>query len=306
MKISRVTTTNIAVLLVLIILVTVSVHSQTDQWARIQNDVGSFSIEVPKEYKIFKNSDGFWQSKDQVSRRLTNMNLLVAFNNGTLFSFETYKAPKAALDAFYDRDEEQLNWKKSKSIESDGVKIKLLVWDKDGIYAESRYFTFNGEIFVLTAASRNGNNESLKRFFDSMIIRPKGLGVTNGVRFSDLESSDIEIKVNLKDAEDNKPSAKSNTKIEDDPGLKRMVLLRLPNPSYIDPARKSDTVGTVRVKPVFEKDGLVSKIEINKELPNGLLRQALFAVIRLRYLPQERDGQPVSIIRTIEYNFNLY
>lgn len=64
--------------------------------------------------------------------------------------------------------------------------------------------------------------------------------------------------------------------------------------------------GTIRVRLTFAKDGFVSKIVVLKSLPEGLLRQSLFAALRIKFLPKMKDGSPETVIKMVEYKFDIY
>jgi hypothetical protein len=60
------------------------------------------------------------------------------------------------------------------------------------------------------------------------------------------------------------------------------------------------------LKIVFAENGFIPKIEATQVLPDGLLRQAVFAAIRIKFLPEEKDDIPQTITKTVEYSFAIY
>jgi TonB family protein len=79
-----------------------------------------------------------------------------------------------------------------------------------------------------------------------------------------------------------------------------------PEPTYTESARKYSVTGTVVLRAVFSGDGQITNIRILRRLPHGLTDQALDAARKIRFLPAQKDGQPVSMTIQLEYNFNLY
>jgi protein TonB len=79
-----------------------------------------------------------------------------------------------------------------------------------------------------------------------------------------------------------------------------------PEPTYTESARKYSVAGTVVLRAVFSGDGQITNIRILRRLPHGLTDQALDAARKIRFLPAQKDGQPVSMTIQLEYNFNLY
>ncbi|MEO8649333.1 MAG: energy transducer TonB [Acidobacteriota bacterium] len=276
---------------------------QTDGWMRVQTDDGNFSVEVPAEYKYFFDSNGFVISNGGSSFQLKNMSLFTAYKDGSLLSFEVYDSDRSAVDALYDLDGKGTRWRKGVSGKIDQVTARQLEWaGADPVYAVSRFFRIKGKAVVMTAASRNGKTDTIARFFDSATVEPRSDG---GTKLSQLTVTEVKIETAV-----NPPAAPAKvaprTATKPDPDVKKIVVLRLPRASYVNQARMNSTSGSIRLKPTFGKDGWVEHIVITKDLPDGLVRQTLFSAIRTRFLPEEKNGLPISITRTLEYSFSIY
>lgn len=79
-----------------------------------------------------------------------------------------------------------------------------------------------------------------------------------------------------------------------------------PEPEYTPLARQHDIHGTVILRVVLAANGEVRNIRAVSGLPYGLTEKAIAAVRRLRFIPAQKDGRPVSQSVLIEYNFNTY
>ena len=79
-----------------------------------------------------------------------------------------------------------------------------------------------------------------------------------------------------------------------------------PEPDMSDEARKAKYQGTVVVRVVIDKNGLVSRISVDQTLGMGLDAQAVSAVKRWRFQPGTREGQPVAVEMIIQVSFKLY
>jgi len=79
-----------------------------------------------------------------------------------------------------------------------------------------------------------------------------------------------------------------------------------PEPGYTPEARQNNVSGTVVLKVVLAANGEVKNIRPVSSLPFGLTEQAIAAVRRLKFIPAQKDGRPVSQYILIEYNFNPY
>jgi TonB family protein len=86
----------------------------------------------------------------------------------------------------------------------------------------------------------------------------------------------------------------------------RVRVLSKPEPTYTEKARSALVEGTVVLRAIFAADGTVKNILVLNALPGGLTTRAIDAARKIRFEPATKDGRPVSILQTIEYNFNLY
>jgi TonB family protein len=85
-----------------------------------------------------------------------------------------------------------------------------------------------------------------------------------------------------------------------------LIVLRKPRPSYTDDARSASISGTVKLKALFRATGEISGITVVNKLDDGLDRNAVDVVRKIKFLPAEIDGKPVDVFRTLEYSFTLY
>ena len=79
-----------------------------------------------------------------------------------------------------------------------------------------------------------------------------------------------------------------------------------PQPEYTEEARRHETQGTVILRALFHSSGRVQNVCWFRSLPYGLTKNAIKAAYQIVFEPVTKDGQPVSVTRFIEYNFNLY
>ena len=79
-----------------------------------------------------------------------------------------------------------------------------------------------------------------------------------------------------------------------------------PEPDMSDEARKARYQGTVVVRVVIDKNGLVSRISVVRVLGMGLDAQAVSAVRNWRFQPATREGQPVAVEMIIQTTFELH
>lgn len=289
-----------------------TVFSQGDQsakWIRVQSDDGEFSIEVPAKHTYFYDKDGFEVTKKSKNYRLQKMSMLNAYSENTLVSFESYETKKNGLDAVYEYDKAFAKNAKVSDFNHYGAAIKQILVKTDEYYCVRQYFYSKARTYILTAASRNGETAVAKRFLDSLIFKTDTIEKPNpdAVLFSSLKGIQVDVNIAIKnDKNKTRKDNTSKTPIEQDKNVSKLILVNKPAPSYVDVARMNAVQGAIQFEVIFGENSFIPKIEVEKSLPDGLLRQAVFALLRVKFLPKEEAGKAVSTTRTIEYNFLLY
>jgi TonB family protein len=86
----------------------------------------------------------------------------------------------------------------------------------------------------------------------------------------------------------------------------KAVVLKRPEPLYTEEARRDQVTGTVTIRMVLAADGMVKYIFPVTRLPDGLTEAAIRAARGIKFIPATKDGRPVSMYATIQYNFNIY
>lgn len=87
---------------------------------------------------------------------------------------------------------------------------------------------------------------------------------------------------------------------------KRYKILARPAPNMTEEARRNQVNGTVRLRVLLSATCSVTKVEVASGLPDGLTEQAVAAAKRIRFVPSEKDGRPVSQWVLVEYTFMTY
>jgi TonB family protein len=74
-------------------------------------------------------------------------------------------------------------------------------------------------------------------------------------------------------------------------------------PEYTNQAESADINATVEASVIFRANGEVGRIEIIRWAGFGLDESAIKAIRQLKFKPATRDGNPVSVRATVQYNF---
>ena len=105
----------------------------------------------------------------------------------------------------------------------------------------------------------------------------------------------------------NNPNPEDPDRVYSSPEVsERARLISKPEPQYTEEARRSQITGTVILRVVFSRTGVVTNIRPIQTLSGGLTEKAIAAARQIRFVPARRNGQAVSMYMQLEYNFNLY
>jgi TonB family protein len=75
---------------------------------------------------------------------------------------------------------------------------------------------------------------------------------------------------------------------------------------YTEEARQNKVQGTVLLSAVFTADGRITQIKVVRSLPDGLVEKAIEAAQKIRFQPATKNGVPITVRATLEFNFALY
>lgn len=285
-------------------------ENSSAEWIRVQSDNGEFSVEIPVEYDFYGDNDGFPISKFTKIIELKEMRMLNAFREKTLVSFETYETnhAKEAADIFLERDKKE---GKKSEITFNGLKVKQILINKDGLYAVRRFLISKTHLYILTAASRNGETSALKRYLDSALLKTSNAKSATSetfdnklkiVSFSSLKISQLEVDQNP----DSPQKTDNQTTIPVENKITPLSIIIKPLAFYTEAARKSGETGVVKLRLTFSTKGSITKVKFLSALQSGLLRQCIFAAIRIKFIPAERNGEPIFVTKQVEYSFSIY
>lgn len=230
------------------------------------------------------------------------MSILNAYRDDTLVSFEVYRGDPDAMGPMM-KAATRLD-EKLRSTKFNGIPVREVIRSDDKLYFAGRYFKSKGFVYVVSVASRTGVTPTAQRFLQSLRFVPESKSPSaDAVMLSKLRVAPIDFKT--QDVEPYKPSKQGPTRPPAGPNDKPMVIVSRVRASYIASARNHNVTGAVRFRIRFTKDGYISSIEALKTLPHGLLRQALFAALRLKILPPIKEGEATGATRIIEYTFDI-
>lgn len=282
---------------------------KTNDWIRVRSETGDFSIEIPAKYSYFYDKDGITFSQNRNTHWLKEMQVINAYYENTLVSVESFGTGNEALkdlvqlESFFPKELVVSDFKRN------NIEIHQIVSETSDYYCIRQYFSSKNRIYVLTAASRNGKTEIINKFLESLVLTSKEEEIKDekSVLISNLKPTPINLitKKRKKDAKSDANKTNAN-KDETDDKISRVIIVKKPRPSYTDAARMKGVQGNIQLRLKFDENGYIPEIEIVKDLPEGLMRQAIFAAVRMKFLPEIENGIPRAITKTVEFSFTIY
>jgi len=152
--------------------------------------------------------------------------------------------------------------------------------------ATVQFFTTERRLYRFTATGSDAANAPVKQFFSSIKFgKPKkATEVVDGPG----------MPLVLDTGERIYKGSEVTTKVR---------LISKPEPGFTEEALSRRTSGRVILWAIFSKTGEVTGIQVVAGLPNGLTELCVNAARRIKFVPATKDGQPVSMWMTLEYNF---
>ncbi len=96
-------------------------------------------------------------------------------------------------------------------------------------------------------------------------------------------------------------------------GDREVKITSKPIPSYTNAARGYNVSGWVQLTVTFQADGKIGEVVYFDESSQeknltryGLVKEAVKAAKKIKFKPQIKDGQPVTITKVISYSFTIY
>jgi TonB family protein len=143
---------------------------------------------------------------------------------------------------------------------------------------------------------------------DEIESRKRSLEINAEEQFPGLGQELLEAAQNRADCMDRLTRADAGHMVfrKSDIKTKKARILKKPEPSYTEQARRERESGEVVLKAVFAADGTVKYIRAVKSLRYGLTEQAIKAAKKIKFEPARICDKPVLQFVQIEYYFSNF
>jgi hypothetical protein len=278
--------------------------AKKDDWIRVQSDDGEFSIEVPADYGYFYDKDGLDVGFPNAYNELDEMRVFNSYKEHTLISFECYNTPKTFFDVnklITKIGQTDVNeGGERKEFKKDGFKVTQITKKSKNLYMIKWFIYSKHSIYMLLSASRSGETETMKRFFNSLIFKPdtKVSQISKEITFSDLKQTPIIIEEDL----NRKVKPDDKKKTQPDETIEPFSIVFQPLPVFRIVSSPSESA---YLEIEFSEIGQISKLITLRKLAPEFLRSVQLSALRLKYLPEEKDGKPTEVKKIIKYNVPL-
>ena len=288
------------------------------QWRTLKTNDGEFSADMPSSFRYVYDQTGFIIEENETSLlNFQEMQLLSASSDRTIMTVEIYRTAnptkyvnkliqlssargvktQTSLPGFSIQQFESKTTPGSKSNKAEPV------------YYVIKYIASKDHIYIVTAANRGEPSIAAQRFLDSIHLGVSAEKTADEKALDLSKLTPITVDQIVSDERNTvkPPPVKSGSMPPQiKPGGVSLLILDKSNPGYTPEARKRSVKGVMRLHITFDKDGAITKIGFLSTLPNGLGRNAFFCALRIKFLPQEKDGSPTTATITIEYNFDTF
>lgn len=174
----------------------------------------------------------------------------------------------------------------------------------------SAVYTLKAEIFIAKFGNRIVSGSSAKKEIEllSKAVETLEFCVKNCQKNPDLQSQNEKLeslKVFYNYFNRESTDSTSQTLSPDDTTVPIKILSK-PRANYTDRARQANVSGKIIIAVLFAANGKVAQTIIIKPLGYGLNEEALKAAKGIKFEPLIKNGNPVSVVKIVEYSFTIY
>jgi len=312
-------TSGFVLIIFLICLVNLPILGQEKiNWIRVESENKEISFEMPQNYSYFFDKQGYTQSNPSdlfEKDELKNVRSISAYSDGAAVFFESYDVRNAKKTLpFMTNMHRSL---KFQNLTFENLKGLHTVKNSKG-YTTFFYFASEKNIYLFGVGARDKENETLKRFLNSLKLNGKPVfnssaketfAVEKTVSVEDLQETVVEvvklskeeakaIEKKHKETEELKPKSDSSENMDE-----AEILFTKPV-KYTNQASETREKGTILLNIELSAEGKVKKIKIVKGMGSGMTEEAIKTAKKIIFLPRMLNNEAVSTTKNVVYTFS--
>lgn len=270
-------------------------RSPQSKWTALSSSVkgDEFSILMPVSPSPYVTERGSYLEKNNTV--IDKARTFTAYADKILYVIEVYDTPnpKKALESLLDYSYIAKDEKRNVTV--GGFKGKQVLYDGGDYYKNIQYLPTKRRVYVIGVATRDKSNPAVNQFLSSLKLGSVSSASDDS---GDLMLGDATPTASLTTA----PSvANDDVVVNGKEVTRKIVTVMRREPNLIGGANKR---GTVILQSLFSSSGYVTDVKVVKGLDARLDQAAIDAAKYVKFIPAEKDGQPVSQYLQVEFNFH--
>jgi hypothetical protein len=294
------------VTLAIIALFTLHASAQSDgAWVRLASLNGEVEMVVPTSGLVLQEKD-----KSDVSLDLKDA------------WFTVHVAKREDAKGYVNRmkfPNEEGSTVESRRIGSFPAKIRTI--DLEKYFAASVYVASKTHYYFFSSSAQSKENPAVKRFLANLKVGgeyvfpntthdPGPLAQSETLKIEQLRMNQAVIDSFSKP--DASPRSFQFGKVnppsrEFDAGYtRRLFLTGKPKPTYTDSARTANKEGRIYATVEFRADGTIGAVLVDPRLDRSLAVNVANVIAKIKFVPAEIDGKPITVTKHVHYEFDIY
>lgn len=221
-----------------------------------------------------------------------------AYANGVVYFVVVYEAPEKGMLKHTLMNARQYFRSSEIPVTVDGFNGQQFSKTEEGVYYKTQYFATKHKIYVISIAARDEGNPAINSFFSSLKLG-RAVSTTDTDAEGASTPASTKNQTPLPDLSDTGPVLEQGEVTRKAVFVWQPYLLHLMN-SDIAPSPR----GKIKLEMVLRSSGQVTDVRVIKGLSQYVNQKIIERVKYSRFLPAEKDGRPVSVRITFEFNYS--
>lgn len=264
------------------------------KWAAVSGKNNEFIFYIPEGYET--TSDGNYYKGGKIGEGAhVDRELKVArYINGVVLILEYYEGEAKQIQKTLEEHERLVP---IKTEEINGFQVKRFSENKDKQYFKTQHFQIKNRLYVAKTVSFLENNEITRSFFESIRLVNKNNSVAPNAP-EDATST------TLPDLIEQEPQRLDDLNAVTEKDVDRkVIILKILRPKFPMDTIRNLSSGRLKLKILYSSSGKITNVEVLESPSKQLEKAAIESARNTNFIPAEKDGKLVSVVKTQEYSF---